>query len=177
MRPNVAQASLPLASSRNGFAETWANLSSCRTYRYALGRRVSDASGRVLFCMLNPSVADEVQGDPTITRCIGFARRWGIGELVACNLYAFRATRPADLWLAKDPIGPLNDDAIQMWAASSSLIVCAWGNQRKATARAQQVVTQLRRVGQIHHLGLTNNGSPRHPLYLRADTEPVLWAA
>lgn len=154
----------------------WAQLSACRKYRYALGRRVSDESGRVLMVMLNPSKADETVSDPTVTRCIGFARQWGIGELVVCNLFGFRATDPADLWAASEPIGPGNHAALDKWSREATLIVCAWGAQPRAIARSREVITQLRSAGQIHHLGLTNNGSPRHPLYLRADTQPVLWA-
>jgi hypothetical protein len=157
------------------FPDKWAQLSECGTYRYALGRRVSAASGRVLFCMLNPSVADSVKSDSTLTRCVGFARSWDIGELVVCNLFAYRSTKPAELWKADDPVGPNNDGAIEAWARTATLIVCAWGNQPKAAARVAQVIPQLRSIGQIHHLGLTNSGSPRHPLYLRRETEPEIW--
>ncbi len=48
-----------------------------RKYRYRLSRCVGESSHRLLFIMLNPSKADETHNDPTIRRCIGFARGWG----------------------------------------------------------------------------------------------------
>ena len=55
-------------------------LSPCGCYRYALWRRW-EPGPQVLFIMLNPSTADELTDDPTIRRCIGFARSWGFGSL------------------------------------------------------------------------------------------------
>jgi len=157
------------------FNDSWAEMSPCRTYRYALGRRVSSASGRVLFTLLNPSKADEEKNDPTLTRGMGFTRFWGFGELVYCNLYGYRSTDSAQLWKTADPIGPLNDETIARFARSATLIVCGWGRQPKATDRAKDVVRLLRSFGQIHHLGLNNDGSPKHPLYLPSTTQPTLW--
>ncbi len=88
-----------------------ATLSADRIYRYTLTREV-DMFGNgeaAMFLMLNPSTADETEDDPTIRRCIGFARRWGYSTLHVANLFAFRATSPADLKMASDPIGPDND--------------------------------------------------------------------
>lgn len=47
--------------------------------------------------MLNPSTADAEIDDPTITRCIGFAKSWGFGGLMVGNLWAYRATDPKEL--------------------------------------------------------------------------------
>lgn len=60
------------------------------------------------FIGLNPSTADETRDDPTIRRCIGFAKLWGYGALCMTNLFAFRATKPRDMRQAADPIGPEN---------------------------------------------------------------------
>jgi len=155
--------------------DAWAELSPCRTYRYTLGRRVNTCDGRVVFVLLNPSRADETQTDPTLTRCVGFARSWGFGVVVLVNLFALRSTDPAQLWKASDPIGPDNNDAIARCARAASLIVCGWGSQSKATARASAVEALLREHGPIHHLGRNADGSPKHPLYLPANREPILW--
>src|SRR4051812_15620668 len=69
--------------------KTTAEFSPCRRYRFALWRRW-DSGPQVLFAMLNPSTADETTNDPTIRRCIGFARAWGFGSLAVGNLFAFR---------------------------------------------------------------------------------------
>ena len=77
-----------------------------RRYRYLLIRRVGTSQSRVLFIMLNPSAADEVRDDPTIRRCIGFARDWGFGLLEVVNLFALMSTNPKTLLDAEDPVGP-----------------------------------------------------------------------
>lgn len=77
-------------------------------YRYSLHRewrRSEDQPRWVTFVMLNPSTADAVQDDPTIRRCIAFARALGGTGLAVANLYAFRATSPADLWAAAELSG------------------------------------------------------------------------
>ena len=141
-------------------------------YRYSLTRQWSSGP-RVCWIMLNPSTADADQDDPTIRRCIGFSRTWGFGELVIVNLFALRATNPRELKRHVDPVGAGNEREIGMASRTSALTVAAWGVhgaflQGGARARA--------RLGsRICHLGLTRDGHPRHPLYLRGDTRPVRW--
>lgn len=148
-------------------------------YRYTLGRSWSAgefaAAPGVLFVMLNPSTADGSKDDPTIRRCIGFARAWGFGSLEVGNLYAFRATFPTDLARAEDSVGPGNDDALGEMASRAKLIVCAWGANKLAhpTIRATNVMALLRRYGDLVCLGRTAKGAPRHPLYVSGDTKPV----
>jgi hypothetical protein len=104
-------------------------ISPCGRYRYHLHRRIADSGRVATFVMLNPSRADAEIDDPTIHRVMGFARRWGCGELHVVNLFAFRATRPADLRKAADPVGPENRDRIRraVAVAADGLVVCAWG--------------------------------------------------
>lgn len=149
-----------------------AEISPCGQYRYALGRRWG-AGPAVAFIALNPSTADESADDPTIRRMMGFARGWGYGGLVVGNLYAYRATKPADLWKAPDPIGPDNDGHLAQIAAGCERIVAAWG----ANARPDRIAAALALPGmnRLTALALTNNGQPRHPLYLRGDLTPQPW--
>jgi len=147
-----------------------ATFSFCRTYRYTL-KRVWDAEAPVCaFVLLNPSTADETANDPTITRCIGFARRWGFGTLVCANIFALRSTYPKDLRLVDDPVGPGNDRAIRRIIKSADLVVAAWGGHGRYLGRGRRV------LGMMPHdavcLGVNRDGSPKHPLYLRSDVEP-----
>ena len=84
--------------------------SPCRTYRYALSRVWAADKPYALFIGLNPSTADETLDDPTIRRCIDFAKRWGYGGLVMANLFAYRATNPSEMKAATDPVGVANDE-------------------------------------------------------------------
>jgi hypothetical protein len=147
-------------------------LSECGRYRYSLTRYL-DLDGDESVCtfvMLNPSTADATQNDPTIRRCLGFARAWGYGRLKVVNLYAFRTTDPGFLWLQDDPVGPENDHAISLAFGASDLIVAAWGAHARVVRLAQFAETF--RGWRLHALGVTKHGAPRHPLYLRADTTP-----
>lgn len=154
-----------------------------RLYRYALTRdlqtmdRVGPAT-TVAFLMLNPSTADEKVNDPTIRRCLGFATAWGFCHLTIVNLFAWRSTDPRALAACADPTGPHNDGHIKRAAKSAGLVVAAWGGDRIAVARGRSIRAQLEREGvELHHLGLTKHGHPRHPLYLRGDTKPTRWEA
>lgn len=143
--------------------------SSDRIYRYEL-RRTWDASlPTVAFVGLNPSTADETADDPTIRRCIGFAKRWGYGGLVMLNLFAFRATDPRVMRSATDPVGPDND--WHLTHVKAETIVAAWGAGGLYRGRDHEVWHLL--GGRLSALGFTKDGHPRHPLYVRGDTELV----
>jgi hypothetical protein len=147
-----------------------AQISECGRYRYDLLRRWADGDP-LLFVMLNPSTADADVDDPTIRRCIGFARREGYGALWVLNLYAYRATDPKSLLTCGDPVGPGNDNMLRAHLRSSvgvgRPIVAAWG----ANAQADRVehVLNLCPDADWRCLGTTKDGHPRHPLYVRGD--------
>jgi hypothetical protein len=136
-------------------------------YRYLLWRRWADAAS-LLFVMLNPSTADAERDDPTIRRCIGFARAWGFGAVEVVNLFAWRATYPRELRRARDPIGPDNDRVILEAAARNQAIIAAWGNHGAFGERDRQVAALLAPFGARCLGARTSGGAPRHPLYVRA---------
>lgn len=146
-------------------------------YRYWLEAKVSDHDGRVcMFLMLNPSTADAMRSDPTVSTCKRFARDWGYGTMRVCNLFALRSPYPRSLKESTDPVGPENDGWIVRNARDADLILCAWGNHGDHLDRSARVLRMLKGEGQsekMRHLGLTKQGQPRHPLRLTADTVPV----
>jgi len=148
-------------------------LSECGAYRYALHRAFAEGEGKCVFVMLNPSTADADVDDNTIRRCMGFAAGWGYGCLEVVNLYAFRATKPADLWRAEDPVGPENREMVRQCVAGAGRVVLAWGAHGKRNGRSQAMEDELRALcgDRVGTLGRTKGGEPKHPLYLRADTE------
>jgi hypothetical protein len=151
-----------------------AKLSSCRKYRYTLMRTWDESKPSVMFVGLNPSTADAKIDDPTVRRCIGFARRWGFGKLVLTNLFAFRSTDPALLEDIADPVGPENDHWIAQSSRVADLTVVAWGVHGSLLERDQEVLAQLH---EPHCLGTTKSGAPRHPLYLPADAPLRLFSS
>ena len=145
-----------------------------RRYRYLLTRRVGASQSRVLFIMLNPSAADEERNDPTIRRCIGFARDWGFGFLEVVNLFALMSTDPKGLLDAEDPVGPDNDATIQDALQGADKVILAWGNHGLIhRERAARVTRMALDASTPHHLGLTKLGFPKHPLLLPRSTRPT----
>lgn len=158
------------------YTKSTAEFSDCKLYRYTLERWWSpQAKGRYInFLMLNPSTADEFQLDPTVTRCVGFARKWGFGGLVVTNIFALRSTDPQRLREVEDPTGPHNDEAIQKVAKLAGLVVCAWGVHGAVGDRGRRVIEMLAASEvPLYCLGVTKDGFPRHPLYIRGDTRPL----
>lgn len=156
-----------------------ASFSDCRTFRYALRRRWG-VGAPAAFIGLNPSTADDTHDDPTIRRCVDFARRWGFGGLTMVNLFAFRATDP---WMLGEEqakngevVGADNDGYLLAHAKEAGIVVAAWGAWRGVGVRADAVRALCEQHGvSLYALGMTRGGHPRHPLYLRADTRPLLW--
>lgn len=143
-----------------------------RRYRYTLERTVGDSDTTLMVIGLNPSTADETTDDPTIRRCIGFARSWGAGRLVMTNLFAYRATEPRDMLVAADPVGPDNDVRLCDVALTADLILAAWGVNGGFMNR-NSYVTLMLGARPMACLGLTQGGHPRHPLYVPAVTKPI----
>lgn len=155
-----------------------ATFSPCRRYRYHLWRHIStdrNAMGRCTFLMLNPSTADESKDDPTIRRCIGFARTWGCEFLDVLNIFALRSTDPRALKGDADPIGPDNDSWLARAPHASRYIIAAWGNHGELHGRGEAVRRMLAPTAKLHYLRLSKDGHPGHPLYLPADLKPVQW--
>jgi hypothetical protein len=141
-------------------------------YRLLLWRAWAGGEGCVVFVMLNPSTADARRDDPTVRRCMGFARAWGFGRLEVVNLFALRATDPTALRRARKPIGRGNDRAIVDAVRRGDVVVAAWGVHGALGGR-DAAVRALLADRPLHCLGVTRGGHPRHPLYLRAGSRPV----
>lgn len=157
-----------------------AEISPCGLYRYRLTRTWDAAAPAVVFVMLNPSTADASEDDPTIRRCLGFARRERAGGLVVANLFAFRATDPKALEDAADPIGPDNARWIETCVRETSgPIVAAWGASvpKRLDLLVHMRVVALLPLDRLRCLGRTASGAPRHPLYLPASAALERWPA
>ncbi len=159
-----------------GDAPSTAIYSDCENYRYSLTRIWDDNAPRVLFVMLNPSTATEVQNDPTVERCERRARALGYGAFCVCNIFAYRATNPNVMRAQTDPVGPENDTAITDAALWANDIVCAWGTHGAHRNRGPEVEQTLRAQPKpLAHLGLSIAGHPKHPLYIGYKTQPQRW--
>lgn len=159
-------------SSADLFGLAWAEFDPDRERRYVLGRRWADGRSAAVFVMLNPSTADARADDPTIRRCIGFAKREHCGSLVVVNLFTLRSPNPKMLYRHPDPVGVGADDILlRHCCLKDRVVIAAWGSHGGLLDRGTSVRTLLARHGvQVHCFGLTALGQPRHPLYLPAHT-------
>jgi hypothetical protein len=156
-------------------------------HRYVLRRSWIGDGGVVNFIMLNPSTADDVFDDATIRRCVGFAKRWGFSGLVVTNLFAYRATNPADLIALLNTsggwhmaVGEDNTAHIDREAKLAHAIVCAWGDNcdkvpEYARNRAQDVIQMLRFHNDLLCIRHTNAGNPAHPVRERYTDAPIMF--
>lgn len=172
--------SKPTDSVRKGDDRNAAWFSPCGRYRYLLMRTWNywqQDTRSVAFLGLNPSTADENVDDPTIRRCIGYAKAWGYDRLAMLNLFALRATDPKEMLASDDPIGPSNNVFLGQYARWSDLVVCCWGNHGSHLGRADEVVEMLRDEASLTALRVTGAGQPSHPLYLPKTLRPAPFVA
>ncbi|WP_420396469.1 DUF1643 domain-containing protein [Nioella sp.] len=163
---------------QKGDAASVAVYSDCERYRYSLTRVWDEAGPRVLFIMLNPSKATEVQNDPTVERCERRARVLGFGGFRVMNIFAWRETDPRLLRAAPDPVGGENDAFLLDGLDWADTVIAGWGVHGEHMNRGPEVEALLRGAGvDLHCLGLSKAGHPRHPLYIAYATEPQVWPA
>lgn len=147
-------------------------IDSTGAYRYSLHRIWNTDLPIVLFIMLNPSTADALEDDPTIRRCINFAKLWGCGRLEVRNLFAYRATDPRELKRCDDPVGPENNDHIIQAAATAHKIVLAWGTKGTLMGRDREVYKMVAQY-KPECLDISKGGHPKHPLFVPAERQPI----
>ncbi len=141
-----------------------------RKHRYVLIREWDLKKPSLMIISLNPSTADEKINDPTIQRCIGFAKKWGFGRLFVTNLFSFRATSPKDLFNFKNPIGDKNDYWIRKLLKKVNKIVLAYGNHGGFKNRHQKI---LKIIKNPYCIKKSKTGMPMHPLYLKYTKKPI----
>jgi len=153
-----------------------AAFSQCRKYRYTLWRLWGGlfSSGYAMFVGLNPSTADETNDDPTVRRCIRYARDWGYAGLCMTNIFAYRATLPDDMKEVIDPVGPDNNRALIDVSRHAKIVIAAWGVHGSHLGRDEEI---RKMIPELYYLKLTKEGFPGHPLYLSKTLKPTSWKA
>lgn len=130
-------------------------------YRYYLTREWDISLKKAGFILLNPSKADSHIDDPTVLRCIDYAKSWGYGGLIAVNLFAIKATDPNDMKQAKNPVGEDNDAYIVRALSESDFLVAAWGNDGLHINRSHGIIELLSKY-KVYGLKITKQGQPQH---------------
>ena len=160
---------------------SWAIFSDDGKYRHALGRRWEflQPCRYQLSISLNPSVAGNDHNDPTIIRDINRAKREGYGGLFKGNLFDLISTDPnALLNDGQEIISDLCDAYLRLMILNADeKILCGWGSFSQAVSREAVVLSLIKESGkQAYCLGVNQNGSPKHPLYIRNDQPIILYS-
>lgn len=164
------------------YLATGAHLSIDGVFRYRLNRRWGETERALTFIMLNPSTADVRLDDPTIRRCVGFAKREGLDGLAVVNLCAFRSPKPEKLLAVADPIGEMNpvviEQAFLLADKHDTPVIAAWGSWGVKRFAAQ--IERIKELAEawdrpLHCLGTTKEGHPRHPLYVPKNQPLEVW--
>ena len=144
-------------------------LSEDHKYRYQLSRIWDEELPSILFIMLNPSIADAKDDDPTIRRVVNFAKSWGYGGVYVGNLYAFRSTDPKGLRDIEDPVGEDNITHVQSLLPLVNKVIYAWGHNKNEPTWLREMVDKP------YCIDVSKKGLPKHPLYLKKDLQPKLF--
>jgi len=159
--------------------EKGALISDCQNYRYRLWRIWDSDKPTVMFIMLNPSTADAEKDDPTIRRCITYAKSWGFGGLYVGNLFAYRSTKPIGLIGQNNPVGRHNIFHISDMSKKCEYAICAWGNQKTLDILYKKGINPVKPISQLgidlRYLELSKGGIPKHPLYLKSSLKPSIY--
>jgi len=164
-----------------------ANFSDDGRHRYSLYRCWDPSTESLPFIMCNPSTADASTDDPTIRRCVGFAKSHGYGGIIVRNLYAWRATSPKDLNAARrageDIIGPENAEWLAGLLPLARPVVAAWGalgalrssaaDRAPTDAYVDTVVDMF--AGCLFRLDARKSVAAPHPLYLPSTARLVAY--
>ena len=94
-----------------------------------------------------------------------------MGGLVIVNLFAYRAPKPLMLKRASDPIGPHNNDYLELAADREDHVIFAWGGDGRYRGQDQVAMTLMGDRARV--LGKTNGGMPNHPCGLSKNYRPA----
>lgn len=154
----------------NLFENNGATFSTCRQYRYALWRIWDESKPLVMFIGLNPSTANEASDDPTIRRIKSIAHNLGFGGVYMLNLFAYVSTDPkALLFNQHEKVGYSNNYHLKEASDLCEKIVFAWGNF-EVNGRDKEVIEMFDEAYALH---INKNGSPKHPLYCKSNSELI----
>jgi len=129
--------------------------------RYSLSRIWENKLPKVLFIMLNPSIANSKKNDPTIRKIISYSKSWGFGGVYVGNIYSNISPYPKDIRLIKFHREKKNIESIKKMEEIAELTVFAWGNNEKTPNWLKALIKKP------YYIELSKNGIPKHPLYLK----------
>jgi hypothetical protein len=150
------------------FEDSVAHFSPCGKHRMMLARIWDIKKPLIMFIGLNPSTANSETDDPTIRRIRSMVKGWGYGGFYMMNLFTFISTDPKKLNIKEGNL-PDSDWWLTMTADSVEKVVFCWGNFN-VLGRDNELKKMFPEAWALH---INKNGSPKHPLYCRSDSQLI----
>lgn len=138
-----------------------AEFSDDRKCRWTLSRIWQEDLGLVFFTGLNPSKAGADTDDMTVTKGMGFARKWQYGGTLHGNAFPFITTYPKELVSVARELIEENDRKLLEMARRAKLVVLAWGSYPKYAERFRAVAELLAPFNPVC-VGRTKDSFPHH---------------
>lgn len=156
----------------------WLNVTADEEKEIVKGSTWAPHASCMTFVMLNPSTASAFKDDPTIRKCIGFAKRHMCQRIIVANLFALRATDPRELTKAGAPRGEHNAEMLGAALGVFGRRVAAWGRFPSVGVRKRALdpMWQVKMYKTLECFGRTKDGEPRHPLMLAYETPIAFYA-
>ena len=134
--------------------------------RYSLKREWDKSKNKILYIMLNPSLADDKNDDPTIRRLISFTKKYNYGGFLVGNIFTTITPNPKEIDKSKG-ISDKNFEKLLKLINEVDQIVYAWGDNIEEPQLLKELVLNPKCFGK------NLNGSPKHPLYLPSETKLI----
>ena len=132
--------------------------------RYSLKREWDSSKGLLLYIMLNPSMADDKNDDPTIRRLINFTKKFNYGGFLVGNIFTKITPNPKEVDKSR---GMTNKNFNELLKLINKVdeVVYAWGNLTDEPKELKYLVKSPKCFGKNF------NGTPKHPLYLPSNSK------
>ena len=134
--------------------------------RYSLKREWDKSKNKILYIMLNPSLADDKNDDPTIRRLINFTKKFNYGGFLVGNIFTKITPNPKEIDKSKGMSDKNFEELIKL-INKVDQIVYAWGDNIEEPQLLKELVLNPKCFGK------NLNGSPKHPLYLPSETKLI----
>ena len=134
--------------------------------RYSLKREWDKSKNKILYIMLNPSLADDKNDDPTIRRLINFTKKFNYGGFLVGNIFTTITPNPKELDKSKGMSDKNFEELIKL-INKVDQIVYAWGSSIEEPQLLKKLVLSPKCFGKNF------NGTPKHPLYLPSQAKLI----
>jgi hypothetical protein len=151
--------------------ESEVHISECGKYRFFLKRKWCNEKPMGAFLCENPSKADHIFSDNTMSNCTNLAAQWGWGGFFILNLYSSYSTNPKKI-IKCDEANKKNIEEITEIVNGLDILVLACGTDNK---KQLKLVTENIDKSKLFCIKKNADGSYLHPSRIKTEDylEPI----